>query len=492
MARMSRMDAAFLAMERPNLPGHLGTVMFFRPSDEGPLTYDTVLETVAERLPLVPSARRVVADVPFGLARPSWEPDRAFDLTYHVRHTAVPKRGGEAALARVIGHTHAIQLDRARPLWELWVIEGMPDDRVVLYSKVHVAALDDSTGAELMTALLDTDPEGRPTVVDPEPVDVGDGGPLDVVGRIVGPLPDQLRWAAGFPGRVAERAMRAAGEQWPGLRETAVEVTQRTPLLGAAARLLPTSDAGDVFDEHPTGRAPRLSWNAPITRHRRFALARLPIDDILAVKQAAGTTFNDVVVAVCTGMLRRWLLANDELPTSPVVALVPVLVAGPSGERGDAHIAGLVVPLPTNVADPAQRLARAHEALAVAKERHAAVPASLMQDVSMFAPPAVAAMAGRLVDALPHRAFVSPTVNVAITNVPGLRQQVHLAGRELESSHPAMSISDRAPLHIGVQSGPGVVGIGAVACRDNLDDLGGLLANAPLELAELVATVSGR
>ncbi len=101
MARMSRMDAAFLAMERPNLPGHLGTVMFFQPNDEGPLTYDTVLETVAERLPLVPSARRVVADVPFGLARPSWEPDRAFDLTYHVRHTAVPKRGGEAALARV-------------------------------------------------------------------------------------------------------------------------------------------------------------------------------------------------------------------------------------------------------------------------------------------------------------------------------------------------------------------------------------------------------
>ena len=431
--------------------------------------------------------------MPFGLARPSWEPDRAFDLTYHVRHTALPKRGGEAALARVIGHTHAIQLDRARPLWELWVIEGMPDDRVVLYSKVHVAALDDSTGAELMTALLDTDPEGRPTVADPEPVDAGDAGPLDVVGRIVGPLPDQLRWAAGFPGRVAERAMRAAGEQWPGLRETAVEVTQRTPLLGAAAKLLPTSDAGDVFDEHPTGRAPRLSWNAPITRHRRFALARLPIDDVLAVKHAAGTTFNDVVVAVCTGMLRRWLLANDELPTSPVVALVPVLVAGPSGRarrcshrRARGRRCRRTSPIrPSASPAPTTRWPSA-------KERHAAVPASLMQDVSMFAPPAVAAMAGRLVDALPHRAFVSPTVNVAITNVPGPRQPVHLAGRELESSHPAMSISDRTPLHIGVQSGPDVVGIGAVACRDNLDDLGGLLAGAPLELADLVAAVSGR
>lgn len=492
MARMSRMDAAFLAMERPDQPSHLGTVMIFHPSKDGPLTYDAVMATVAARLPLVPSARRVVAEVPFGLGRPSWAPDRAFDLRYHVRHTALPPAGGEAALARLVGHTHAIQLDRARPLWELWVIEGLAGDRVALYSKVHVAALDDTTGAELMTALLDTDPKGRPAVAVPEPVAFPDGertGPFGVVGRLVEPLPDQLRWAAGFPGRLAERALRAAGEQWPGLRETAVEVTQRTPLLGAVANLLPSSEAGDVFNEHPTGRAPRLSFNAPITPHRRFALAHLPIDDILAVKHAAGTTFNDVVVAVCAGSLRRWLLAHDELPTSPVVALVPVLVAGPSGRRDDAHVAGLVAALPTHVADPAGRLTRTHDALAVAKERHKAVPASLMQDMSMFAPPAVAAMAGRLVDALPHRSFVSPTVNLAITNVPGPRRAVHLAGRPLESSHPVLSISDLTPLHIGLQSGPDVVGLGAVSCRDTLDDLADLLAAAPLELAELIAAV---
>ena len=274
-----------------------------------------------------------------------------------MRHTALPAGGGEAALARVVGHAHAIRLDRSRPLWELWVIEGLGDDRVALYSKVHVAAIDDSTGAELMTALLDTDPAGRPAVPPSEPlpgaVD-GAPGPLDVVGRLVGPLPDQVRWAAGFPGRLAERALRAAGEQWPGLRETVVEVTQRTPVLGAVANLLPTSDAGDVFDEHPTGRAPRLSFNAPITPHRRFALARLPIDDVLAVKHAAGTTFNDVVVAVCAGALRRWLLAHDELPTSPTVAMVPVLVAGSSGRREDAHVAGLIAALPTHVAEPSR------------------------------------------------------------------------------------------------------------------------------------------
>ena len=485
MARMSRMDAAFLAMERPNQPGHLGTVMIFRPSDDGPLTYDVVLDAVAERLPLVPSARRVVAEVPLGLGRPWWEPDRGFDLEYHVRHTALPAGGGEAALARVVAHVHGIRLDRSHPLWELWVIEGLGDDRVAVYSKVHVRGDRRQHGCEMMTALLDTDPAGRPAVPPSEPlpgaVD-GAPGPLDVVGRIVGPLPDQVRWAAGFPGRLAERALRVAGEQWPGLRETVVEVTQRTPLLGAAANLLPTSDAGDVFDEHPTGHAPGCR-STPRSPRTADALARLPIEDVLAVKHAAGTTFNDVVVAVCAGALRRWLLAHDGLPTSPTVAMVPVLVAGSSGRR-ERRPRRRPDRRPADPRRRAQRAPRPHPRRAgggqAAPRRR---PASLMQDMSMFAPPALAAMAGRLVDALPYRTFVSPAVNLAITNVPGPRQPVHLAGRPLESAVGHVDQRPQPPLHIGVQSGGDVVGLGAVIARDNLDDLADLLAGAPIELA---------
>jgi WS/DGAT/MGAT family acyltransferase len=495
--RMSRMEAAFLAMEQPSAPNHLGSLMIFGPRDGRPLTYDTVTALVAERLARLPSARRKVAEVPFGLGRPSWTTDRGFDIEYHVRQTALPPGGDDAALARLVGLAHATPLDRSRPLWELWVIEGLPNDRVALYAKVHVAAIDDTTGAELMTALLDTDPDGASAVVAAAPVDVpraASSGPFDGLARLAGPLPDQLRWAAGFPGRLADRALRSAGEQWPGVRETAVEVILRTPGLDGLARLLPTSEAGDIIDEHPTGRAPRLSFNAPVTSSRRFAMAHLPIDEVLAVKHAADVTFNDVVVAVCAGALRRWLLANDELPTSPTVAMVPILVRGPAdgraGGRDDAHVAGLVATLPTNIADPAQRLARTHDALRTAKERHAAVPASLMQDVSMFAPPAVAAMAGRLVGALPT--FVSPRVNLAITNVPGPRRPVHLAGHLLESSHPALSISDLTPLHIGLQSGADGIGIGAVSCRDTLDDLAGLVGAAQVELDELVATTTPR
>ena len=420
MGRMSGMDAAFLTMERPNEPRHIGGVSIFGPGRDGPLTFEAVRSLVAERLPLVPSARRIVVEMPLGLGRPSWAPDPQFDLEFHVRQAAVPVGGGDAALARFVADTQARPLDRRRPLWELWVVEGLSGGRVAIYTKVHVAAIDAITGAEMMTALLDTDPAGRP--VEALTGANGEEPPLDVVERVLGPLPDQIRHGRGLPMRLVNRARRTIGEQLPGARETIGETARRTPGLETVTRLLlgpPEEHDDDVFDEHPTGRAPHVSWNEPITAHRRFAFTSLALDDIIRVKRAAETTVNDVVVAVCAGAVRRWLIDHEELPSSPLVAMVPLLVAGPGTGHDRAHIAGLFAPLPTNVADPLERLARTHEALRTAKERHAAIPASLMQDMSMYAPPAIAGLAGRLIEALPHRSFVSPTVNLAITNVPG-------------------------------------------------------------------------
>jgi diacylglycerol O-acyltransferase / wax synthase len=487
MARMSRMDAAFLATERPRAAGHLGMAMIFGPGEDGPLTFDAVRALIAERLPLVPSARRVVANVPLGLGRPSWAQDLAFDLDRHVQRVVLPRRQANAALAEFVGEAHSPLLDRAHPLWRLWVVEGLPRGRVAVVTKIHVATIDDKTGAELLTALLDPDPDVRPAPdLDAEGSDDASSR-LGVLADVVSSMPDQARWAAGFPSRLAERVLMTATQQWPGFRETAVEVALRTPGLSNLVSRLPTAAAGEVIDEHPTGRAPRLSFNAPITPDRQFAFARLPIDDILAVKHSARVTFNDVVVTVCAGALRRWLLAHDELPTSPVLAMVPVLVAGGDGDR--AHMAGLVVALPTELADPALRLARTHEALRSAKERHSAVPASVLQDVSMFASPAVAALAGRFIDALPLRSFMSPAVNLSIINVPGPLHRVYLAGRPLESSHPVLSVSDESPLNIGLQSGPDGVGLGLLACRDTFDDLDTLTTAASIELRELSRAV---
>ena len=346
MARMSRMDAAFLAMERPNLPGHLGTVMIFRPSKDGPLTYDAVLDTVAERLPLVPSARRVVAEVPVRPgaavvgARPRLRP--RVPRTSH-RPPQARRRGG----ARPPDRPHPRHPARPGPPAVGAVghrgSAGRPG-RVVLQGprrgdrRQHRRRADD--GAARHRAVR----AGRRSSTRSRSMPAA-SGPLDVVGRIVEPLPDQLRWAAGFPGRVAERAMRAAGEQWPGLRETAVEITQRTPLLGAAAKLLPTSDAGDVYRrapdrpgaaavveraDHP---APPLRPRPPPDRRRARRQERRRHD----VQRRRRRRVRGDAAALAAGPGRAADVA-DRRPRARCSW------PGPSGRRDDAHIAGLVVP----------------------------------------------------------------------------------------------------------------------------------------------------
>ena len=290
-----------------------------------------------------------------------------------------------------------------------------------------------------------------------------------------------------------DRVKRTVGEQLPWVtrdagRDGAPDTWSRAAGATAArcrARRRRVRRAPD------RSRAPRLSFTAPITARRRVAFADLPFADILRTKRAIGSTVTDVVIAVCTGALRTWLDDRDELPTSPLVAMVPVMVAGPAGTRDGAHLSGLVVPLATNVTDPVDRLRRTSEALRFAKDRHDAVPASVIQDMALFAPPAVAALAGRLVGALPLRTLASPTTNLAITNVPGPRHEVLLAGRPLEGTYPLLAINETSPLHIGLQSSPGVVHVGAVACRDSLPDLAALVNLLPVELSRLRAAVAG-
>ena len=483
MAHMRAMDAAFLAMERAGEPRHLGAVMIFDPGPDGPLTPRVVREVVIQRLGRMPSARRVVVDSPLGLGRPTWKEVRP-DLDVHLRHAVVAPGddGGMSALAEHVATAHARRLNRRRPLWELHVVEGLGDGRVALYAKIHLAAIDDTTGVELMTGLLDGDAAGSAVI---EPVDAI-GEPADVYERFVGPVPDQLRRAAGFPFRLANRAMRAMGEQMPGLTETAAEIARRTPGLDVVTRLASVASGEPTVDEHPTGRAPACRSTPRSGRRARVGLATLATDDIRAVSRDTGASFNEVVVAACSGALRGWLEANDELPTSPVVAIVPVLVADADGSG--SHIAALTLALPTNLADPAQRLARSRDVLAAAKRRRATVPASLQQDVAMFAPPIVAAATARLLDALRTAGSSARPSTSRSTNVPGPRQPVFLAGRPLRGGHPVLSVTDLTPLHIGIQPGPELTGIGAIACRDHVIELASLVDAVPDELAALRMT----
>ncbi|WP_040492414.1 wax ester/triacylglycerol synthase domain-containing protein [Ilumatobacter nonamiensis] len=484
MTSMRGIDAAFLAMERPDEPRHLGSLMIFEPSDLGPLDRDAVAAALEARLPTMRSARRVVVPSTSGLTRPSWRMVERVDLEVHLRSATLPAdEDPRRALDELVARLHAEPLDRRRPLWQMHVIGGLPDDRVAVYAKVHMAAIDDETGVELMTALLDHDPGGRPTMEDVEIL----SDPANRLLDRMGPVSEQVRRGIGFPGRLIGRTARAVGEQLPGLGATATEVAHRWPGMEAFARLLP-SGTGD--DEHPTGRAPRLTFNEPIGPRRVYAMGTLPIEQLIAVRAAADVktspvSFHAVVLAACTGGLRRWLLARNELPTSPIVAVVPVLARGEND--ADAHVAGIMVALPTHLADPVKRLQATARNLENAKERYGEIPVSLAQDIAMFAPPAVAALANRLDDAMPHRQFISPTVNLGITNVPGPRRQVFLAGRPLRTSHPVLTVSDITPLHLGVQGGATDVGLGAVADGDAIDDLTELVDAFGLELSELAA-----
>jgi WS/DGAT/MGAT family acyltransferase len=491
VTHLSATDAALLATENREEPGHAGTLMIFGPGRDGRLTYRAVRELVEARLPLVTLGRSVVSAPLGGLVRPSWEPARNFHADDHVRRMQLPTDRWEGALGRFLADNHGTLLDRERPLWELWVIDGLPEEHVAVYCKIHVALFDDLTGTQLLTAILDDDEHGRP---DPPP-DVPSPAarppsPFDALGRLIGPVPSQVRHAAGFPRRVTERTVRAVRDQLPGWLEATTEMTRRTPELDRIARLLPAAKPRDGDTQHATLRAPRLSFNEAITARRTLFFGRLPIEDVLAVKHATGTSFNDVLVAVSAGALRQWLIDHDELPTTPAVALVPMLVRGSKG-RDDAIAAGMIIPLPTNVDDPLERLRRADGALGLAKERHRALPASVMLDVSMFAPASVSVMASRLVKALPYRSFVGPQVNVAITNVPGTRQATFLAGCPLVSSHPLPPITNTTTLNIGFQSSADFVGVGAVSCRDTMRDLDDLVNAMPVELDRLLAAAKG-
>jgi diacylglycerol O-acyltransferase len=493
MTAMRGVDAAFLAMERTNEPRHLGSLMIFDPSADGPLDRAAVQAALEARLPVMRSAHLAIADSTTGFTRPSWRTVDRIDLDVHLRHTTL--RAGDdprQALDETVARLHATRLDRARPLWQLHVIDGLPDGRTAVYAKVHMAALDDATGVALMTALLDDDPAGRPTM---ESVEIPVEQPANALAdRVFAPLPDQLRRAAGFPGRLLGRTSRAVGEQLPGLGATAREVTRRWPGMESLARMLPAeTDDGDL--EHPTGRAPRLSFNEPIGPRRIFAGSTVSIEQLAAVRSAAHqdsvpVSFHAVVLAIAAGALRRWMLANDELPTSPIVVVVPVLVKGQRAT--DAHVAGIMLALPTHLADPVRRLEQTAASLQRAKERHVEMPVSLTQDVAMFAPPVVSTLTNRIAEAMPHRKFISPTVNLGITNVPGPQRPVYLSGRPLHASHPVLSVTDITPLHLGLQAGPNGLGIGAVADGDTIDDLAGLVDAFGIELADLAAAYRPR
>ena len=476
MQQLTGLDAAFLAMETSSVYGHVGSVCVLDPSTaEEPVTLERLTALIESRLHLIPPFRRRLVEVPFGLDQPYWIEDPGFDIEYHVRELALPEPGDDRQLAEQAARLHARALDRRRPLWEIYLVHGLKGGRKAIYSKVHHAAIDGVSGNDVLSAILDTSPEGRP---DLEP-------PAWECDQQPGPLSMLVRSAVSLSGHPLRAARMGYGLLRAAPTLAAQTVRPRLPvvdrLLGRDSKVVLGSGLGG------SGlRAPATPFNRSVSPHRRWAFISLPFPAVKQVKDSApGLTVNDVVMALCSGALRRWLIDHEALPAAPLVAAVPVSVrtAEQQGTHGN-RVSSMIAPIPTHVSDPAARLEACHQAMRAAKEQHGALPADLLADVTQFAMPALAGQAARLAARLRLVERVN-AFNLLISNVPGPRVPLYYCGAQLLAYYPLSAIADGQGLNITVMSYGGQLHFGLIADRDLVPDLDVMARYLGEELAAL-------
>src|SRR5262245_58745422 len=375
MQQLSGLDASFLYMETGAQFGHVGSLTLYDPREarEGSL-YHALRRALPERLHLLPPFRRRIVEVPFGLDHPYWIEDPNFDLDFHVRHIAVPPPGTNEQLAELVSHLHALPLDRSRPLWQLWVIEGLENGPVGLYVKGHHCTIDGVSGVEMTSTLLDRAREGG------APAPARDRWRPE---RIPGNLEMVVRGAAGLalqPGKAIRFAIRTARDL-PGLAPLLAPFADALGLGRLPWPLGPRRSEQVDAPRLPQTAAPHTSFNRSITPHRRFAFTTLSLDGARRVRKAFGTTLNDVVMALCAGALRRYLEERGELPDEALIASVPVSVRAASEKATYSNrVTAVMAELATDEPDPVKRLRRIHDSMRSAKELQEAIPATLLQD----------------------------------------------------------------------------------------------------------------
>jgi diacylglycerol O-acyltransferase len=476
MQQLTGLDASFLALETANATGHVGGVCVLDPSAAPrPLTLARLTEVLAQRLPLVPVLRRKLLNVPLGLDQPYWVDDADFDIEYHIREIALPRPGSEAQLTEQVSRLHARPLDRSRPLWEIYLITGLAKRRTAVYTKIHHAAIDGASGAELLTVLLDLSPDGRelpevkPFLAEPPP------GPLTLAAMAAA----RLAWLPVQTVRITNELVRVL----PTLAPAASAVLGG--LLG-----LGRGDGG-VIPSAP-GRAPATPFNKPITAHRRLAVRSVDLATVKTVKTAFGVSVNDVVMAMCAGALRRWLSDHQALPDPPLIAMIPVSVRDPASKGAMGNkVSAMLATLPTHLTEPGERLEIVHAATKLAKAQQAAIPQGLVDQISDFSPPALTARAARVVFAtgLLHRV---PPFNLCISNVPGPNVPVYLCGAKLLAHYPVSVITDGQGLNITLVGYLGQLHFGLVACRELVPDIETLASYLVDELELLLKAADQR
>jgi WS/DGAT/MGAT family acyltransferase len=486
MRQLTSLDAQFLNVESPTTVGHVGSLVVLDPSTapDGVWNLETVRAVFEPRLHLTAPLTQRLVEVPFGLGRPYWVDDPHFDIEFHLRELALPAPGTHQQLGEQVARIHARQLDRTRPLWEAYVITGLKDGKVAFYSKIHHAAIDGVSGAEILETLMDLTVEPRDVPVEDNPfVPRRMPSTLNLVRRGVTSLAtNPLELARVVPKSLAYVDELPGATNFPGahlLSQTAGVVGR---LLGQEPSPLQGRDL----------KAPRTPFNGTITAHRRFSFGSVPLSDVKLVKNHFDMTVNDVVMALTASALRSWLLDHDALPRKPLVAAVPVSIRTEDqrGSHGN-QVSVMLAELPTHLADPEDRMRFMRDSMRDAKRHFEAVPASLLQDLSALIPTALSGLAAR---ALFKLATVPGVLfNLFVSNVPGPQLPLYIAGAQVEGIYPVSAVTDMTGgLNITLFSYNGNLDFGLIACREMVPDVWNLIDYLEQSLAEMLALVPGQ
>src|SRR4051794_28512823 len=454
--RLTTMDASFLYLDAPDAPLHVGGVLVLEAPAGG---VEVLAELIEARLPLVPRYRQRVVEVPGHLANPVWVDDADFDVAYHVRRSAVPRPGTDEQLCALVSRVTSQPLDCARPLWEIYLVEGLSQNRVAVITKTHPALVDGLSAIDIGQVLLDPVPDA--------PVPPAE----DWLPRLP-PAAPELVWEAlqhyaRSPGSVLDTARSAVSDA----RSTAVR-------LSAASRGLLRTARSAVL------AAPPSPLNVPVGRQRRVAVARLDLDDIKQVRNVDGGTVNDVLLGVVTGALREWLLSRGQpvVSSTSVRALVPISVQGDEQGTGP-KVSSFLVDLPVGEPNPRVRLARISYAMRGVAAHGQAVGADSLIALTGFAPPTLHALGVRAARGLSRRLF-----NLVVTNAPGPQVPLYAAGSRMLEVFPVVPLARGQGLSIGMTSYDGRVYFGLNADRDSVGDVDILADLIEQEVAELVET----
>ncbi len=453
LERLSSIDASFLSNESHSSHMHIGGILIF----EGPPpAYTDLVEHVRGRLDQVPRFRQRLVVPPLEAGRPLWADDVNFNLGYHLRHTALPEPGGEAQLKRLAARVFSQQLDRSKPLWEMWLVQGLERNRFALLTKTHHAAVDGIAGVDIGTVLFDLEP-----VPDPSPVE--DGWQPHAA-------PTTRQLLARGAGEAAAAPLKLAGRAVDAVRHPEHAARRAVEAVEAVSEVV-----GEFADP-----APDVPLNREIGPHRRFTWTRSELETFKRIKDSLGGTVNDVVLTVVTGALRKWLHTRGiRTEGLELRALIPVSIrtADERGEPGN-KLAAMRGPLPVYVEDPARRLRVVSEQMEGLKRSKQALGAEVISRFNDFAPPTLLAQAARI-------NFSTRLFNLIVTNVPGPQFPLYVLGRKLEEVFPVAFLPPDHALAVAIMSYNGRVCFGLLADYDSMEDVETVASGIEESLVEL-------